>query len=117
MLGHPKLKSTARLAEQLPNMRPPAFIDGARVIEWARSDIPFGVGYAWWKGNGIKMQIHGLAISQYEGQREFYSFACNAEWECMDDTTHDSLERAKSERPPWDVQVIWHRSGLTPPSP
>jgi len=98
-------------------MQPPAFIDGARVIEWAWSDIPFGV-VCYSDGSGIAAQIHGLALCQYEGELEFYSFGCNADWECVSDATHESLELAKSELPYRNVPAIWHsQSGLTPPSP
>jgi hypothetical protein len=90
-------------------MQPPAFIDGARVIEWAWSDIPFGV-VRYSDGSGIAAQIHGLALCQYDGHRGFYRFSCNADWECEQDSDHESLELAKSEIPTQyrNVQAIWH---------
>jgi hypothetical protein len=98
-------------------MQPPAYIDGTRVIEWAWSEIPFGV-IRYSDGSGIAAQVHGLALCQFDGGREFYCFACNADWGCVGDFPHDSLELAKSEQPYRNVQPIWHsQSGLTPPSP
>ena len=43
-------------------MQPPRQIDGATVLEWAWSDVPFG-----YVGGAAGVAVHGLAICQYEG--------------------------------------------------
>ena len=39
----------------------------------------------------------GLAICQYEGQDGYYLFGCNAEWDSVTDTWHQTLEEAKEQ--------------------
>ena len=86
---------------------PPPTIDGARVLEWAWSDLPFG---ALWDTRGqVVALIHGLALCRYEGAGEVYRFSCNADWECEQDQAYASLEQARQELPePYRrVAVVW----------
>ncbi|HMB29561.1 MAG TPA: hypothetical protein VKS99_15735 [Blastocatellia bacterium] len=39
----------------------------------------------------------GLAICRYEGQDGYYLFGCNAEWDSVTDTWHQTLEEAKEQ--------------------
>jgi len=78
-------------------MKPPEYIDGARVVEWAWSDVPFGeVQYT---DGGVAAAIHGLAICRYEGSTEVYRFSCSAQWKCEQDQPYESVELAKSQLP------------------
>lgn len=86
----PEMKSS------LP-MQPPEYIDGALVLEWAWSDVPFGTVAC--EDGSLPSAIHGLAICRYEGEGQVYRFSCNAEWACEQDQTHDSVVQAKSELP------------------
>lgn len=78
-------------------MKPPAYIDGARVLEWAWSDDPFGdLRY---DDGLLAAAIHGLAVCQYDGSSDVYRFSCNAQWECEQDQVYESVQQAKSELP------------------
>lgn len=39
----------------------------------------------------------GLAICQYQGEDAFYLFGCDANWETVSDTWHETLEDAKAQ--------------------
>jgi hypothetical protein len=39
----------------------------------------------------------GLAICQYEGERCFFLFGCDADWNSMTDTWHETLDEALSQ--------------------
>ncbi len=39
----------------------------------------------------------GLAICQYEGDTAYYLFGCDAEWNSLTDTWHETLEDAKEQ--------------------
>ncbi len=89
-------------------MQPPPSIDGARVLEWSWSDVPFGVVPC--SGEYAATFIHGLAICQYEGDTAvYYRFSCNAFGECEQNQTYDSVEQAKSELPDQhrNVPALW----------
>lgn len=77
--------------------KPPERIDGAKVLEWAWSETPFGeLPY---QEGGVTAVIHGLAICQYEGENQVYRFSCDAEWECQQDQIYETVEEAKTELP------------------
>lgn len=38
-----------------------------------------------------------MAICQYEGHDGYYLFGCNAEWDAVTDTCHQTLEEAKEQ--------------------
>lgn len=82
-------------------MHPPTHIDGARVLQWAWSEIAFGmVG---------KTAIHGLALCRYDGAQEIYRFSCNRHWNCEQDAPYGSVHEAKSELPVQyrRVDAVW----------
>lgn len=89
-------------------MHPPERIDGARVLEWAWSNVPFGVVPV---EGAEAIAIHGLALCQYDGKTRVYRFSCNREWGCEQDGLYDSLEEAKRELPGQyrRVPVVWRR--------
>ena len=39
----------------------------------------------------------GLAICQYDGDSAFYLFGCDAEWQSITDTWHQTLDDAKHQ--------------------
>jgi len=52
-------------------MKPPAYIDGAKVIKWAWSESqPFGVVSN--DDGSERGEIYGLAICQYEDSKDVY---------------------------------------------
>jgi hypothetical protein len=76
---------------------PPRIIDNAEVLEYAWSDIPFGVLK---DGEGKAVDsIHGLAICRYLGSDVVYRFSCDKNWETSQDADYSSLEQAKAELP------------------
>jgi len=38
-----------------------------------------------------------LVICQYEGETSFYLFGCDAQWNSLSDTWHETLEAAKAQ--------------------
>lgn len=78
-------------------MTPPSRLDGARVLTWAWSELPFGHVAS---GDGAApVAIHGLALCQYDGETAVYRFSCDAHWECMQDQRYDSQEEARAQLP------------------
>ena len=86
-------------------MQPPRQIDGATVLEWAWSDVPFG-----YVGGAAGVAVHGLAICQYEGSSKVVRFGCNAKWETQQDADYSSVEEAKAMVPAQYrfLRVNWH---------
>lgn len=76
---------------------PPTYIDGARVIEWAWSDLAFGELYD--SDSSIAVKIQGLAICQYSYDSQVYRFSCNDCWETYQDQVYDCFEGAKKKLP------------------
>jgi len=88
---------------KMNQQKPPAEIDGAKVLEWAWSgDVPFG------EVPGADMKIFGLAITTYD-RREYYRFACDRDWETQQDALYASNEDAKNQLPDQYrmVEVNW----------
>ena len=83
-------------------MKPPLQIDGATVLEWAWSDVPFG--------NVGGTNIHGLAICRYAGASEVYRFSCDAHWHTQQDEIYESATEAKNELPHQyrNSEATWH---------
>lgn len=75
-------------ASQL-TMEPPGEIDGATVIYWAYSVVPFFV----MPDGGAGIPIHGLAVAQYQ-DGSVYRFSCDRDWESQNDSRWDSVEAA-----------------------
>ncbi len=93
--------------------KPPAELDGARVLCWAWSgDDPFGV--VEYTTGGIAATIHGLAICSY-GDGSIYRFSCDADWEVEQDGVYESIEEAKRLLPDQykNVPVNWKDYGDT----
>ena len=98
------LRRNARVISAVGHMKPPAFIDGARVLEWAWSRVPFG--YVLDSG----APIYGLDVCRYDGETRFYRFSCNERWQTEQDDVYDSLEEAKLWLPKQYQEVFaeWH---------
>ena len=89
-------------------MQPPRRIDGAWVLEWAWSDMPFGEVPA--VVGGRPTAIYGMAICQYEGSSNVCRFSCDKNWETKADVDYSTIEEAKAGVPYayQRVRVIWH---------
>lgn len=96
--------------------KPPATLDGARVIWWAWSgEARFGV--VEYTGGGIAAEIYGLAIckydryeiSKYDRHEAVYRFSCNRMWEVEQDQIYDSATEAMDNLPMQyrEVPVHW----------
>ena len=75
---------------------PPKLIGGARVLRWSEFDDrhrPTGSCRQIVAGV-LQGPAAGLAICQYEGETAFYLFGCDAEWNTVSDTSHESLKDA-----------------------
>jgi hypothetical protein len=91
-------------------MKPPATIDGARVLEWAWSgEKPFGHVI----GGDTAEAIFGLAIATYDKTNTVYRFSCDARWDTVQDGLYSSVDEAKRQLPPQyqNVHVLWHAYG------
>ena len=89
-------------------MTPPTHIDGARVLAWAWSDVPFGHVAA---DTGVAaIAIHGLALCRYAGESRVYRFSCDAQWTCQQDAIHGSLLEAREQLPDQyrAIPASWH---------
>ena len=74
-------------------MKPPAYIDGAKVIKWAWSGIePFG--YLGTTDSPEREEVYGIAICKYEKSRGVYRFSCDKNWETVQDGTYATVEDA-----------------------
>jgi hypothetical protein len=75
-------------------MKPPEFLDGAKVLEWAWSGSePFGYMN---DTDGIPVYaVYGQAICQYQNHNKFYRFTCDQDWNVVNDFDNDSIEEAK----------------------
>ncbi len=53
----------------------------------------------------------GLVICQYEGENSFYLFGCDAKWNTVTDTCHETLEdaMAQAEFEYEGVQATWKK--------
>ncbi|MCW3074868.1 MAG: hypothetical protein JWP69_1937 [Flaviaesturariibacter sp.] len=88
---------------------PPNNIDGAKVLKWAWSGSkPFGVVA---NGDSLeKQEIYGLAICQYEGEKNVYRFSCDKDWETIQDAPHDTVKDAIDNLPSQykNVEAKWN---------
>jgi hypothetical protein len=75
---------------------PPNLVGGARLVRWSVIDdrhrftgncrqIVAGI---------LQGPAAGLAICQYAGETAFYLFGCDAEWNTVTDTWHETLKDA-----------------------
>ena len=90
-------------------IRSPNEIDGARVIAWAWSGaLPFG------RVPGAEpAEIYGLAIAAYD-DLQCYRFACDKDWNCVQDALYDSVSDAKDQLPEQYRNVVanWRESPI-----
>jgi hypothetical protein len=80
-------------------MRPvPELIDGATVLQVAdlSSATPTRATRHVVAGREVTAFAH-LALAQYENDSGVYLFYCDADWNTVTDTYHDTLERALSQ--------------------
>ena len=91
-------------------MKPPSTIDGAVVLEWAWSDLPFGQVPS--EEMAVAVAIHGLAVCQYPDSSTIYRFSCNANWETEQDTEYPSVADAKALLPTQyrHAPVCWQKA-------
>jgi len=77
---------------------PPLTIDNARVLRFAglSGTIPARKTRHVVEGRVVE-DFAGLAIAQYELGEGVYLFYCDAEWNSITDTYHDSIEGAVSQ--------------------
>ena len=73
----------------MKNLKPPNEIDGARVVYWAYSQVPFFV----MADGGAGIPIHGLAVAVYSSG-SVYRFSCDRDWETQNDSEWPSVEAA-----------------------
>jgi hypothetical protein len=90
-------------------MRPPEYIDGAKVIMWAWSG-PRPFGYMGSDSDQESIEVYGFAICRYEKSGSIYRFSCNRVWETENDAPWDTIENAMRFIPSqYDgVEVVWH---------
>ncbi|WP_061247683.1 hypothetical protein [Leptospira noguchii] len=89
-------------------MKPPAYLDGVKVLLWDWSDgQPFG--YLYYTHGTITSEIFGLAICQYEGSKEVYRFSCNKDWEVEQDSDYNTIEDAIKNLPDQykNISIEW----------
>ena len=89
-------------------MKPPAYIDGAKVIKWAWSG-PRPFGYLGSIDSPEREEVYGLAICKYENSRSVYLFSCDKNWETVQDSPHATVEYAIRFLPVQykNVEAIW----------
>ena len=74
-------------------MKPPNYLDGAKVIKWAWSgQVPFGIIEN--MDGDEKEEVFGLAVCKYEDSDNFYRFSCDKNWEVVQDSLYNSIEDA-----------------------
>lgn len=66
------------------------------MIEWTWSDAAFGEVAV---EGGDAIAIHGLAIARYRDEGGVYRFACDREWQCVQDADYRSIDEAKAHLP------------------
>ena len=78
-------------------MTPPSHLDGARVLAWAWSDLPFGLVAA--EDGAAPIAIHGLAVCRYGDEAQVYRFSCDTHWETVQDEVYASEDGAREQLP------------------
>jgi hypothetical protein len=92
-------------------MKPPAYIDGAKVIKWAWSGTkPFGNVPV--TDSPERQEVYGLAICRYDNstsKEPIYRFSCDKDWEVVQDSIYDTVENAMRHLPNQyrDVEADW----------
>lgn len=75
-------------------MKPPEYLDGAKVLLWDWSDSQL-FGYVDYTHGAIASEIFGLAICP----KKIYRFSCNKDWEVEQDSDYDTIEDAIKSYP------------------
>jgi hypothetical protein len=78
---------------------PPSLLDGARVIRFAIIDErvePTGQTIHR-VGDQVAGPAAALVVCQYDGECDFYLFYCDAEWNVVTDTWHETMESALNQ--------------------
>ena len=89
-------------------MEPPDYIDDAKVIKWSWSgETPFGIIEN--IGEDEITEVFGLAICRYGDSSNFYRFSCDKNWQIVQDSYCDSIEKAIEFLPGQykNVERIW----------
>ena len=71
---------------------PPTRIGDAEVVLFATIEDRPGDS-----ADGVRDEVAGLAICQYDGEESFYLFACDAVWDSIGDSWHETLDEAKKQ--------------------
>ena len=81
------------LFKKRKTLEPPDELDGAEVLFWAfNSKKPFFIMEC---SDGTPHKpIHGFAICRYKGEKQYYKFSCDIDWNVENDSDHDSVEDA-----------------------
>ena len=103
------LQSASRHSGVYP-MTPPTHLDGARVLAWAWSDLPFG--HVTDAHGAAPVAIHGLAVCRYAGEARVYRFSCDAHWETLQDAVYVSVDEARERLPAQyrAVAAVWNHA-------
>src|SRR3954462_15491172 len=82
----------------VPVDAPPQTIDGAVVIAFADlSGVkPTGAARHFVRGEDAG-DFFGLALARYDNDPGVYLLYCDADWRCVTDTYHDSVEQAEAQ--------------------
>ena len=79
--------------------KPPETIEGAKLVQWSFIDERHRP-----TGNCLHVvageqqgSAAGIAICRMAGEDAFYLFCCDADWDTVSDTWHETLEKAKDQ--------------------
>lgn len=88
---------------------PPDELDEAEVIFWAFSpQKPFFIMK--YSDGTLYKPIHGFAICQYKGEKQYYKFSCDIEWNVENDSVCESIEEAVSVANDMSIEPItWNK--------
>lgn len=89
-------------------MTPPTHLDGARVLAWAWSELPFG--HVTDEHGAAPVAIHGLAVCRYGDEARVYRFSCDAHWASVQDEAYASVDEAREQLPAQyrSVAAVWN---------
>lgn len=93
----------------LNSIEPPNELDGAEVILWAfNPKKPF---FLMENSDGTPYKpIHGFAICQYTGEKQYFKFSCDIEWNVENDMDFDSIEEAVNAANDLSNEpIIWNK--------
>lgn len=90
-------------------MKPPEYIEDAKVLHWAYSGSE-AFGVIKYSNGNVAAEIFGLAICQYDGDGKVYRFSCDKNWESEQDADYSSVEEAIKKIPAQYLrhEIKWH---------